>query len=166
MSNSDYVSSGTTTGASSESSTLLGNSSAGGSGGWYARLSGLWCSVVSTLRSTGSVRLETAPSSDSKTSTTSSKTERSASTLSSCTETSDTWKYKGDDTTHVTGSEDGHTYYNLIEDFPYGGFSTTNGDPAAGVIVGEMFSEEEIFNQEDRQESIIPIQVVDSGHSV
>ena len=160
MSSGDYVGSRT---SASASSTLLNNTS---TTGWYARLSGLWGSVVSTLRSNTSLRNET-QFPDSKTSTTSSRTDKSTSSSSSCTETSDTWKYKGDNKAKSCKlKSDGHTYYNLIEDFPYGGFcgqavsSVENGGPSHGMIVGELFPEEEIFNQEDQQESIIPIQVL------
>ena len=160
MSTGDYVGSRT---SASASSTLLNNTS---TTGWYARLSGLWGSVVSTLRSNSSLRSET-QSLDSKTCTTSSRTDRSTSSSSSCTETSDTWKYRSDGKTKSCKLEpDGHTYYNLIEDFPYGGLcrqagsSVENGAPSHGMIVGELFPEDEIFNQEDQQESIIPIQVL------
>ena len=160
MSTSEYIGSGTSTSASS---TLLNNTS---TTGWYARLSGLWCSVVSTLRSSSSLRNETqSPDSKTSTSTNSSKTDKSVSSTSSCTETSDTWKYKSDNKTK-TNNPCGHTYYNLIEDYPFGGFygqsvsSIKDGGASAGMIVGEMFSEEEIFNEEEHQESIIPIQVL------
>ena len=163
MSTSDYIESGTSTSASS---TLPNNTS---TTGWYGRQSGLWCSVVSTLRSTSSQLRNETHSSHSKTSTftTSSKTDKSVSfsSSSSCTETSDTWKYK-DDNKSKTSNPGGHTYYNLIEDFPYGGFcgkslaSITNGEPSVGMIIGELFPEEEIFKEEEHQESIIPIQVL------
>ncbi len=137
----------------------------GAAPGWYARLSGLWCSVVSTLRSAHTHR-QASPDSKTSSTSTSSRTDRSTSTLSSCTETSDTWKYRSDHDRTRTSEPDGHTYYNLIEDFPLGtpgGLGLPgggrNGGRSVGIIVGEMFPEEEIFNCEGQQESIIPIQV-------
>ena len=150
--------------------------------GWYSRLSNMWCSMVSTLRSTGSPRHTNSKSPNEaggENMRESSNPQRTSRPRSSS-EVSKTWSYRKGYNRKADRTTSDPIYYNLIEDFPYGVESIRSLDcrdiemnehggsqrrrngcmKTSGIIVGEDFSEEEIYINGQQWESIIPIEVL------
>ncbi len=150
--------------------------------GWYSRLSNMWCSMVSTLRSTGSPRHihSKSTSEASVENMKESPNPQRASRPRSSSEVSKTWSYRKGYNRKADRTTSDPIYYNLIEDFPYGVNSIRSLDcrdiemnehggsqrrrngcnETSGIIVGEDFSEEEIYINGQQWESIIPIEVL------